>query len=351
MRHFTAGLATALIATTMTLGSCQPSKTAETSTPTMQASQADSKSPNPAEVKEVASSDEWVIEDREVWIPVLDELGEHLQAARRSFLKQDTKTAATQINDAAAFLERESNKASTEGKASLGDAIAALKKLASEVKSGTIKSVDELDPIFIRAYQADTEHLWVVVDEQYWFPTVEKSARHWQAARENFLKKDYLKAAREIHKGTAFLKLEVPRASGEIKSALLASVRRLDQLAQEVKQGKVTQIKVLENTFAEAHFTAVRFYDAKAQQATSERKFVKTGYDLKAAAHHLEMGAAWIGREKATGLQAALKDTRLVAEQLIEGRQPESTRIDKAIAVLGQQGKTLSRDAQSANNP
>ena len=352
MSYLKSGLATALIITTISLGACQSAQKTETSTPTTQPSQTvfeNSSKP----LKPVASptADEWVIANEETWIPVVDDLGQHLQAARISFLNQDNKAAATQINDAAAFLEQESHQASSEGKVSLENTIADLKKVALEVENGKIKSIQELDPRFVQAYQADTEHLWIVVDEQYWFPVVEKSVQHWQAAHEDFLKKDYLSAAQNIRKGTAFLKLETHRASGEVKTSLLASVEALDQLAKQVKQGQVQNVKVLDDAFAQGQLTAARFYETKAQQAMSDSQFVKTGYDLKAASHHLEAGAAWIGHQKETGLISALKDSRLVAEQLIEGKKPEVTQIDNAIARLGEQTTTFSREAQSTNTP
>ena len=352
MRYLTSRLAIALMITTIALGACQSAKKTETSpssiTPTAPSSQTASNTASTAS-KPVASlpTDEWVIEDQEILIPVIDELGQHLRAARLNFLEQDNKAAASEINEAAAFLERESHQVSPAGKATLDKAIAALKNIAGEVKSGKIKSVQELDPSFVQAYQADTEHLWVVLDEQSWFPIVEKSTQYWQVAKEDFLNKDYSRAAQEIRKGTAFLRLEAHHASGEIKSALLASVKEIDQLAKQVKQGQVQNVKLLDDAFAQGHLAATRFYDAKAQQAMSEDQFVKIGYDLKAAAHHLEAGATWLGQEQATDLKAALKDSRLVAEQLIEGKQPEMKQIDHAIASLDEQSQTFSEEAMA----
>lgn len=287
------------------------------------------------------------IEDREILIPVIDELGQHLRAARLNFLEQDNKGAADEINQAATFLEGESHQVALEEKAPVNKAIARLRNIASEVESGKIKSVKELDPSFVQAYQADTAHLWILLDEQSWFPVIEKSNQHWGLAKEDFLNQDYSKAAQEMRKGTAFLSLEAHRASGEVKSSLLASVREIDQLAKQVEQGQVQNVKLLDDAFAQGHFTASRFYDAKAQQAMSDNELVRVGYDLKAAAHHLEVGATWISQEQATDLKTALKDSRLVAEQLIEGKQPETSQINHAIALLNEQSHTFSGEAMA----
>ncbi|NJO93957.1 MAG: hypothetical protein HC820_05610 [Hydrococcus sp. RM1_1_31] len=235
MRYLIPGLTAAFLLTATSLGACQSVKKTETTASQMQTSQPSQKTPQTAQnvstQKKIVNSapDDWIVTEDEVWIPVVDGLGQHLHSARQSFVNRDNKASASQIREAAAFLKRESGRASSQSKAPIEKAIANLEKLAGEVESGKITSVAQLDPVFVEAYQADSEHIWVMVDEQQWFPVVEKPSQHWRNARENFLKKDNQAAAQEIHKGVAFafLKLEAHRASEEEKSALSASAQEL----------------------------------------------------------------------------------------------------------------------------
>src|ERR1700754_2136671 len=71
-----------------------------------------------------------------------------MAASHQSFLKGDTDKAAAQIHKAAAYVKKESGEVTSSAKAGLQKAGDALDKLGDDVKSGTVKSADELKKTF-----------------------------------------------------------------------------------------------------------------------------------------------------------------------------------------------------------
>jgi hypothetical protein len=75
---------------------------------------------------------------------------------------------------------------------------------------------------------ADRDRDLLVMDESTWYPYIDEPDRHFQNAHAAFLAKDYDKAAQEIRKGEAFVKLEAGHASGDVKHSLNSSAQELE---------------------------------------------------------------------------------------------------------------------------
>jgi hypothetical protein len=75
----------------------------------------------------------------------------------------------------------------------------------------------------------------LVLDESTWYPYIDEPDRHLQNAHGAFIAKDYEKAAQEIRKGAACLKLEAGRASGDVKHSLNSSAQELEALAAQIR--------------------------------------------------------------------------------------------------------------------
>ncbi len=337
------GLAVVLVATSLTLDACQQTDTNKTpNTKTEKSQIAQNKSTQAAD--SLPDNNDWIVTEEDVWIPILDELGQHLQAAYQSFLKQDKQAAATQIRDASTFLKQELNRASSEGKPRLEKSISDLEKLAREVESGKVTSIEQLYPVFVQAHNASIKNIWLMIDSQQQFSLFDQLTQHWQLAHKYFLQEDNKAAASEIRQGTAFVFLEANRAKdNSLESAFLASTQDLKKLADEVEQGKVNEVKTLENAFAKGHLALARFYKAKAETSESMAEWVQVGYELRAAARHLEAGATEVRTETATNIIDTSKDALSVAEQLIEGNHQQAMTANKAIEAIGQQIETFSK--------
>jgi hypothetical protein len=81
---------------------------------------------------------------------------------------------------------------------------------------------------------------------------------HFRKARASFLENDSQKAASEIRKAAAEMKTEADQATGKAKEILQASIRELEELADEVKKGAVSSVKKLDEAFAEAYQALAR---------------------------------------------------------------------------------------------
>ncbi len=346
MRTSTKGLlATLIILSTLTLGACQEQKQTQAQADQTKMSQA-------TQTKTVAdktiisqdetiTSDGWVVADTETFIPVVDKLGEHLSQARRDYLKGDNMAAAVAMREGSAFLKQELPQADTQGQAALKQASDDLMKNASLVESNEIDSVKDLDRVFAKAYQADTEHLWLVADEEEWIPVIEKPQQHWQAAKDYYLDQDNQAAAREIHQGIAFLNLEANRTTDkDLKSKILDSVQNLEQLAKNVREGKVDHVETLNRAFAGGQLAMGQFYESQAQASESQGKLTTAGNEIIGAFHHLEAANNWLGGDK-VNLEQAKTDIDAVRDNLSSSNEALSRNLSPAIATVGEQITTL----------
>ena len=377
MRSTTKGLTTKrllaalIIASTLTLGACQGQKETPTQTnqdktsqttqnslnktqaqadqgKTSQTTQAKTQAQTVAdktvtEGEEVIPPDGWLIVDNETFIPVVDKLGEHLSQARRDYLKGDNEAAAVAMREGSAFLKQELPQANKQSQTGLKQASDDLMKNASLVQMGEIDSVKDLDKVFATAYQADTEHLWLVADEQDWIPIVEMPQQHWQAAKDYYLDKNNRAAATEIRKGVAFLNLEANRTTdGGIKTNILNSAQNLEQLANDVKAGKVSDVKMLDRGFAQGQLAMGQFYQSQAKASESQGELATAGNEIIAAFHHLQAAHNWLGQDHADLKQAQAK-IDAVRDNLGSPNEALSRSLNTAIATVDNQINTFSQ--------
>lgn len=299
------------------------------------ASPAASAQPAKAEIKSKSPTD-WYVIDETQFIPVLDALGEHMLAARNSFLKKDTKAAAMHVRAGATFLTKEESKVREEDREKLKATVTDLNNLAAELEKGAVKDVKQIDKAYAKAHQTDTERLWVIADEQTWVPYIEEPDAHFRRAHDSFLKQDYKAAATEIRKAVAYVKLESGRAVTDSQKALHASAQELETLAKDVEKGTVKDVKKLDNAFARADQSLAKSHYVKASESWGKKLYDKTGYELKAATNSLEKAASWAGNEASAAASTAVKEGRSVTGKLISGTGWAVDEVGQAIDSVGQ---------------
>jgi serine protease Do len=76
---------------------------------------------------------------------------------------------------------------------------------------------------------------------------------HFRKARESFLHNDPGKAASEIRKGVADIKLESEQSTEKGKEILRGWIRELEKLADEVKKGAISSVQKLDEAFDHAY--------------------------------------------------------------------------------------------------
>ena len=348
MRTSTKGLlATLIIASTLTLGACQEQKQSKAEAEQPKVSQTTQNKATPVKATsqdEAITPDGWVVVDNETFIPVVDKLGEHLEVARQAYLKGDNEAAAVAMREGSAFLKQELPQANKQGQASLNKASEDLMKNASLVESGKIDSVRDLDKVFAKAYQADTEQLWIVADEQNWIPIIEMPQQHWQTAKREFLNGKNKAAATEIRQGIAFLNLEANRTTDKnIKTKISNSAQNLEQLAKDIQDGKVSNVKVLDRAFAQGQLAMGQFYESQAKASESQGELATAGQEVIAAFHHLQAANTWLGKDNADLKQAQAK-VEAVRDNLGSPNEALSRNLSPAIATVGEQITNLTQN-------
>jgi hypothetical protein len=249
------------------------------------ASQQAMKSPSP---------DEWIVSEEDMWIPVIDKLGHDLQSARHHIVSGDKKAAEKEILAGAAFLRDQLPKIPQDrDKGQLLESAGNLEDLAGKIKLGQATSVKDLDPVFLKAYDADAAQRWLVSDTVEWFPIVDAPQRHFLAARASLKRKDAKGAAAHIRKAAAFIKLEAGRTTAEGKAALDDSSKELTELASSIEKGTVTDASKLADSFAKAQDAMAKSHYLKAAEGWAKRDYASVSAELKAAAKHVENAAAW----------------------------------------------------------
>ncbi len=125
------------------------------------------------------------------------------------------------------------------------------------------------------------------------YELVQDVEHHFYEARVDFETKKFDEASDEILTAVTFLKLEANRAKGKEQEALVASIGELEQLADRVREGKVTSVEELHDAFARAQFALAMNSWVKAREAWMQQDFETATRALKASQAHLGHAIQW----------------------------------------------------------
>ena len=172
--------------------------------------------------------------------------------------------------------------------------------------------------------------------------------QHWQTAKREFLNGKNKAAATEIRQGVAFLNLEANRTTDKnIKTNISNSAQNLEQLANDVKAGKVSKVKMLDRAFAQGQLAMGQFYQSQAKASESQGELVTAGNEVIAAFHHLQAANTWLGKDNADLKQAQAK-IEAIRDNLGSPNETLSRNLSPAIATVGEQITNLNQNiAQS----
>ena len=346
MRISTRGLLTTLIIASITISGCQqkqPQAQAK-ATQISQTTQTKAKAKlDDTTALDRKMADGWVVVDEQTIIPVVDRLGEKLSQARQAYLKGDNNAAAIAMREGSTFLVREMPNTSSKARGNLEKASDELMAKASIVQTGGIDSVKELDRIFVKAYQADVQHRWLFVDESEWIPVIKMPQQHFLTAKQDFLRKDNRAAAIQIRKGAEFLKLESNRTrDSDLKLNMLGAAHDLEQLAEEVKQGKVSDVDKLDRSFARAQLAMGEFLTSKAQESESRGQLEIAGKELISAFEQVKAANTWLGKNN-NDLQQTQAKVNALKDSLGSPNEAVSRNLSQAIATIDKQIDTSSQ--------
>ena len=295
------------------------------------------------------SPTEWIQFDDRTVTPVIDDVSSHLAAARAALAKKDTAKAAEAMHAAARALEVQGDRASKLDRQRAATDLKAAKDVhvkmtaltqqldatAEKIKAGKVSSTTALDKTIGKAQRADLERRWLVTDVATWYPVAEEPQRHFGAALEAYAKKDFKAAATEVRKAASYVRLEAARAVGDVKKGLDTANADLEKTAATLDKGALTVQHDMEKTFASADHALSLAHRARAAESWARKSYDQVGYELKAAAHGLESGAAWAGTEAKAAASAATADARAIGDKLASGGVWAKGEIAKGFDSLG----------------
>ena len=263
----------------------------------------------------IKAPEDWIIYDNITYTPVVDNVSEHLDAARKALDTKDDKKAAAELRAVADDLKQqaahagkadqalvkadkalvaEDTKVARDTMKRLNASALKVSSAATAIESGKIKTEADLDKAIDKAARADMERRWLVTDVTTWYPVSEEPQRHFTDAVAAYAKKDYKAAATDIRKATSYLRLEADRATGGAKQELDrlgCATRHARRLGRErCGEGRAIDDQgcLREPTTHSPWSTVPRRPNRGRARSTT-----RPGYELKAAAHGLESAAGW----------------------------------------------------------
>ncbi|MCB0153148.1 MAG: hypothetical protein KDF65_00025 [Anaerolineae bacterium] len=300
----------------------------------------------------IKTSDEWVVADGDFFVPVINELGQHLKVARESFLAKDYPTTATEIRAAAQILQEEEvkpeAKSVVEAQSTAGQA---LLDLADKVEQGQeVSEVRQLDTVFAQAYEADTEQRIVHATTEEMSAFVDKVGEHFDQAINALQSQDNQRAAAEIRKASAFINLDAVRASEPAKTALQTAMADLNAVAVQLEDNQALTATELEMAFAQAHHALANYHQARAVEAQANNDPIELGYELKTTASHLQQALARAGRTLEEDRAQLITDLNTLADQLINVQKTQPGQIDQMFESLGQQLEQVGQELETTTH-
>lgn len=181
----------------------------------------------------------------------------------------------------------------------------------------------------------------MLIEEDVWYQLADEPNFHFHQARLDFLKRDTARAATDIRKASAMLKLAIGLAEGEGRKLLRASVLELTVLVEELEHGKPVSLTALNQAFSRAHLALARYNQEAAELHAKAGQFEEAGMHLRSAAHDLVHARAWAGGELSAGEAAEVVSAEKLAEELIAGTEYALEEVLKSIRDLAQKARAL----------
>ncbi len=176
---------------------------------------------------------------------------------------------------------------------------------------------------------------WIIIGEEVWFSILEEPEESMKEARQSFLMKNMTATAGSLRLAAQYLRTEARNSAPEGQTALVASAKEFDRLADQVQKGTVKSVKTFDAAFARAEYALALNHAKKAASAIANKQTRKAGYYLKSAADHLEGAAAWTGQKLGTGTVAIIDGARLLGGRMIEGTGFVLDEASKGVDVIG----------------
>jgi phage terminase Nu1 subunit (DNA packaging protein) len=196
-------------------------------------------------VATLAMPSPWVPVNQDAWTLAMEEPQNHFMRAQDDLSRKDAKGAANEMRLAGTFLKIQEKR--------LEASVQQLNDLANDIESGKVVSAAEANDSFSSAIRVlDQRQAFLPVIEGGDVMYMDEADYHLAQAKIFLDQKDNKRAAGDIRRAAAYLKLKAVHAGEDTKKELSLSADELEELARKVDEGGAVAVADLDKLFGRA---------------------------------------------------------------------------------------------------
>jgi hypothetical protein len=265
----------------------------------------------------------WVlVEDENIYIPVIDDLGQDLLIADAAIRAGKNQDAAATLRNGARYLLAQG--AAPDAHTQLASAAKELNSLAQDLEHGKVDS-KRLARVYQQAFDADLAGQWIVADiEDSWQPYSRRPGQHLDRAFRE-LKSDPHAAAVDVREANSYLRVEALRHSND---QLQGAISELAELADQIQQGKVKDPSLIESAIEDSgHALAYTHYHV-AVDAWERHDHSMASHQLKESVAHLKHAASRVKADTKVAIDTLSRDAELLVQDATSDVSTFAKRVD-----------------------
>lgn len=300
----------------------------------------------PAENEELALRDvpeSWIHFENGVWIPVVDDLGEHLEAALAAQSEGDDHEAAVQCRYAADALDAQIAVADKIEGEHLTAASKQLRDLARDLEQGNEIPEHRVEELFHQAYRTSLPGRRHVVPEEEWFYLVGSPDEHLKRAEAMLGSGNRSEAQDELLKASVLIGLESTRSDGQGLEELTDAAASLQDLQLQIRQDETPDQDARRMIYAAVDHALATHHLQKGEQAADVEESRLAGHELLAAVDELDRCAGWLQESRTAGLENTMQAARDAAGGLAEIADASTTQVARALSAVRTEAGALGK--------
>ena len=262
--------------------------------------------------------DGYVVASAEEWIPVINQAGKKLEAARKDFVRGSHEKAATDLHAAAAAIREDAKAAQTDLRGKLEHSAKDLEAIAEKLTHGGGVERGAIEAALVNAYRQDAPVTWLYSQDEIVRPYFERPSEHSARALELLAQHDYAGAAAEIRRSTAYFRLAALSARDDDRELLQGAVNLLNARAKQADAGKLTP-EALRQTLARVDAAYAESYLHQAEARYEAKDAGHTARPLSEAVARMRSRLRWMGQETETASMAIVDQVETLAGKLGKG--------------------------------
>jgi hypothetical protein len=187
---------------------------------------------------------------------------------------------------------------------------------------------------------------FVAVNENLWVTFYDVPSHRFRSIRDEFVRRDFDSASRNLRTGASHLMIESSRSSPALAERLTEVSTQMMHIADNIADTNITTTE-LDKLFGRSHWLLAQHYLYHARNARDAENNRMAGRYLWAATHHMERAVLWSDARINRNLVATLDGLRDLALRLQDPDDAAAARKDRPIKraenLLIELGKQIDR--------